>query len=416
MKIKALAVTILCCVLSGAASFMPVVTMAYNKKLVTNVKNRVSKDYQPQGGRLGVFVVRPSVLVLETYDDNIFRDPDKDGDFITSVRPEVKVNSDWALHGVEAGAKGDFARYADFDSENYNDYSFYVSGRYDLDYETYVKVMAQYEKRHQERDALEDPGGDEPMDYHVKTVFIGFARELNLLRLNASATHRAYTHEDTDVAGATIDNGERDRKQQEFDIRLGYGLSDNYEVFGAVGYDRRRFDRADTPYRDSQSFNVRGGLAVNFTGKLRGDVYAGYARQSFNKGFDSEGLLNYGGSLLWNPTELTSVEARVGRELVETFQASAATIVQTTAEASVSHAVRENIIADVSAGLVDRDYRGEAGASNDNRDYKAGASVVYRVNQNVSAGLKYDYLDRNFDQSARDYDNNRVMLSLRYDY
>ncbi|MBK9584308.1 MAG: hypothetical protein IPO55_00040 [Alphaproteobacteria bacterium] len=67
---------------------------------------------------------------------------------------------------------------------------FYVSGQYDLDYETYIKALAKYEKKHQERDQLEDPGGDEPTEYNVKTVFVGFARELNILRVNVSATHR----------------------------------------------------------------------------------------------------------------------------------------------------------------------------------------------------------------------------------
>ncbi|MCL4677424.1 MAG: outer membrane beta-barrel protein [Alphaproteobacteria bacterium] len=390
--------------------------MAYNKDLVRNVKTRPSPHYRPEGGRMGVFVVRPSILVLETYDDNIYRDPDKDSDFITAVRPEVRVSSDWSLHGIEGGIQGELGRYAEFDSENYNDYSFYLSGRYDLAHETSLNLKGEYQKRHQERDTLEDPGGDEPMEYSVKNVFIGFTRELSLLRVNASALHSHYIHDDSTVSGTVIDNSIRDRTQQELDLRVAYGLTDNYEIYTAAGYDRRRYDQNGVAFRDSDTTNIRGGLAVNFTGKLRGDVYAGYVWQDFEQNFDDVDLFNYGGAVLWNPSQLTSVEAKVGRALVETVQAGASTIVRTTADASIAHAIRENVLGEIFAGYVHNGYEGAGASDDDNRIYKAGLSVVYKPTRNVSAGLRYDYMNRNFDDSARDYDNNKVMLSLRYEY
>lgn len=413
MKKTTLATALSGLIVLGAIS-VPLMAYAYNKNLVSNVKYRTSPHYTPEGGRLGTFIVRPSFTLMQTYDDNIFREPDADSDAITVARPEVRINSDWGLHGIEAGAQGSFGRYADFTDENYDDFSFYLSGQYDLDYETYVKALVKYEKKHQERDQLEDPGGDEPVEYNVKTVFVGFARELNILRVNASATHRDYTFEDSSVGATIIDNSTRDRSQDEFDVRLAYGISDNYEAFVAAGYDRRRYDQDSVDFRDSDSYNVRGGVAVNFTGKLRGDIYAGYIRQNFESGFDDVGAANYGGSLLWNVTELTSVEAGVDRQLVETTQAGASSIVQTSADVSVAHSLRENILLEGMAGFTDNTYEGTG--NNDNHLYRAGLSVVYKPTANISTGVRYDYLNRKFETSANDYDNNRVMLSLRYDY
>lgn len=410
--------TPLAVVIFGLAAFgaisVPVVARAYDKSLVSNVKYRSSPHYTPEGGRLGTFIVRPSVTLMQLYDDNIFREPDADTDYVTVARPEVRINSDWGLHGIEAGAQGSFGRYADFSSENYDDFAFYLSGQYDLDYETYIKALVKYEKKHQERDQLEDPGGDEPTEYNVKTVFVGFARELNILRVNASASHRDYTFDDNAVGNTFIDNSKRDRAQDDFDVRVAYGLSDNYEVFVAGGYDRRRYDQGSADFRDSDSYNARVGLAMNFTGKLRGDVYAGYIRQNFDSGFDDVGAANYGGSLLWNVTELTSIEAGVDRQLVETTQSGASSIVQTSADVSVAHSLRENVLLEGMAGFIDNTYEGTG--NNDNRLYTAGVSVVYKPTQNISTGVKYDYLNRKFENDARDYDNNRVMLSLRYDY
>ena len=66
------------------------------------------------------------------------------------------------------------------------------------------------------------------------------------------------------------------------------------------------------------------------------------------------------------------------------------------------------------AGFTDNTYEGTG--NNDNRLYRAGLSVVYKPTANISTGVKYDYLNRKFENDANDYDNNRVMLSLRYDY
>ncbi|MCB1680485.1 MAG: outer membrane beta-barrel protein [Alphaproteobacteria bacterium] len=413
MKKTTLAALIFCSAALGATS-VPFSARAFDKNLVSNVKYRYNPYYQSEGGRLGTFIVKPAVMLLQTYDDNIFREHQADSDNITVLRPEVRIMSDWGLHGIEAGAQGSFGRYAEFTSENYNDFSFYVSGQYDVDYETYFKALAKYEKRHQERDQLEDPGGDEPVEYGVKTVFIGFTRELSVLRVNASATHRDITYEDSSVGNTIIDNSTRDRSQQELDLRIAYGISDNYEAFIAGGYDRRRYDVASADFRDSDSYNLRAGVAVNFTGKLRGDIYAGYIWQNFDSGFEDVGAVKYGGSLLWNVTDLTSIEAGVDRSLIETVQAGASSIVQTNVDLSVAHSLRDNILVEGTAGFIDNSYEGSG--SNDNHVYRAGMSVVYKPNEHVSTGVKYDYINRKFESASRDYDNNRVMVNVRYDY
>ncbi|MBK9584307.1 MAG: outer membrane beta-barrel protein [Alphaproteobacteria bacterium] len=127
MKKTTLAAAVSGLAVLGAIS-VPPVARAYNKNLVSNVKYRTSPHHTPEGGRLGTFIVRPSFALMQTYDDNIFREPDADHDAITVARPEVRINSDWGLHGIEAGAQGSLGRYADFSSENYDDFAFLCVG------------------------------------------------------------------------------------------------------------------------------------------------------------------------------------------------------------------------------------------------------------------------------------------------
>ncbi|MBK9584309.1 MAG: hypothetical protein IPO55_00045 [Alphaproteobacteria bacterium] len=78
-------------------------------------------------------------------------------------------------------------------------------------------------------------------------------------------------------------------------MRLAYGISDNYEAFLAAGMTGGG-TIGTASISGTDSYNTRARVAVNFTGKLRGDVYAGYIRQNFESGFDDVGAANYGGS------------------------------------------------------------------------------------------------------------------------
>ena len=398
------------------ASSVPVLANAPVKSEIRNIKTQRSPYYQSPGARLSTFIVRPSLSLMQEYDNNIFREPEAESDHITSVRPALTVQSDWELHSLGAGVNADFGRYSEFDSEDYDDFSFYVSGRYDVDYGTYFTTKLQYDKRHQERDAIDDQNGDEPTEYALKSVFVGFTRDLSVLRLYTTAEYRDFDYDDNERDGVQIDNSIRNRAQQDYTVRLGYGLSDNFEVYTQAGYNKRRYDVTSATRRNSDGYDLRVGFTTDITGKIRSDVFAGYLLQDYESNFDDVSAANFGASVLWNVTPLTSVEFDVERTLEETIQEEASTVVRTVANAEIHHYLRENIMLNGRLGFTDDTYEDEDRSDNDNQIYRLGLGVQYWPNQNLNTGLRYDYFDRVFDDSARDYDNSRVRLTLGYTY
>lgn len=70
------------------------------------VASRARPELDPLGIRAGAFLIFPELAIDEIYNDNIFAENnDETDDFITSIQPEVTIESDWSRHALAiAGA------------------------------------------------------------------------------------------------------------------------------------------------------------------------------------------------------------------------------------------------------------------------------------------------------------------------
>lgn len=386
---------------------------------VLSVKQKPNPDFDPKGGKFKALIVKPALEIEELYDDNIFRDETgEQGDFITSFKPEVKVSTDWNLHQIETGASADVGRYWDHEAENFDDYAVYLSGRYDVDYGTYVTASARFDHKHEDRGALDDVSGDSPIEYDVATANLGFTRDLSVLKLYMKGTWRALRYQETQRNGTTIDNSERDRDQSIYEAKLAYEMSDRTLAYAQVRYDRKRYELDSESFRNSDGFDYRLGMGMDISGKVHGDIYAGYLKTSYDDVFDDIGAANYGGALLWNLSEITSVRVSAERSVVETTLDGSSGIVRTKAGLGLEHAFRQNIIADMRFSITDDAYEGNAAQSStrDNRTYDAGFGLDYMLSDQWKMRFDYNLIRRDFDTASGDYNNNKIMLALKYSY
>lgn len=401
---------------AAAIVYVPGIAQAYDTAAVADVKSRFY--HKAEGSRMGTFLLKPSLGLMQSYDDNIFRSArNEEGDFITTLRPELRLHSDWSLHQVETGASARLSRFWDNQSENSNDFAFYVSGRYDIDYGTAFTALLRHEKLHEDRSALDDPDGDAPLAFHMNTAALGFYRDLSVLKLYLDARMMDSTYEDSERNGLRLDNGNRNRQQSLLRARLAYSFTDNAQVFGQITHDRRRYDRPSTSFRDASGYDFRLGLKVNLTGKLEGEVFAGTLRQKYKGDFGTISAPSFGGSLLWNLTELTSVRAEVERRILETTLADSSGIVRTNYVLGLQHALTRDVLLDAMLGLDDDAYEGSAGsAGRDNYTLRAGFGVNYQFGNGFTTRLGYDRTQRKFDSGAQGYENNKLMASVVYAY
>jgi hypothetical protein len=403
----------------SSASLFPSAAMAQNvpeDNDVINVAERRMPEYETDGLRLGQFQFLPRIELEETYDDNIYRtDTNTESDFITRVKPSAIVQSDWSNHQLQFVALGNFGFYQDRDTENYEDYTVQAKGRYDILYDTYFEGILRHSHLHEDRNSPNDANGNEPTELDINTARIGFAREVSRLKLYTYAQHQDMEFDQTIRGNVLVTNDDRNRYQEDFQVKLAYEFYPNYDIFTRYTYNIREYDATGAINRDSTGHEVVMGSAVDISGKVKGEVYAGYLTQDYDRFADADEV-TYGGELLWNITGLTSLDALIEREVRETTVANASSFVRSRYRVSADHALLENLLLNASLQYIEDDFITSGAASRNDEYYGAGVGMEYTINRNLAVNLGYDYIERDSTVASENYDNNLVSVSLSYAY
>ena len=183
------------------------------------VTNRSRPELDPLGMRAGSFLIYPRLGLQETYNDNIFAaESDEQDDFITLIRPQLDVRSDWTNHAVDLRAGATIGRHADETDEDFNDFSVGASGRLDITGRSNLRGDVSYNQLHEGRGSPDDvrrQGGSPPVEptvFKVGSAFLTYTQWLGrfLVELDGAADRLDYDdvrRED----GGIINNDDRDR-------------------------------------------------------------------------------------------------------------------------------------------------------------------------------------------------------------
>src|SRR5690348_5428647 len=103
------------------------------------VMGRPRPDYDPLGVRVGAWVFSPAVALVGTYNSNIFATQNGAvSDFLVTENPSLSMKSDWNQHAVALNMSGSFTQHVRRSSEDVNNASVDLAGRYDIGYGEYI--------------------------------------------------------------------------------------------------------------------------------------------------------------------------------------------------------------------------------------------------------------------------------------
>ena len=398
---------------SVALSLLPVLLCtAPAMAQVQCVDERALDNLKPLGVKAGAFMLSPALETDVEYNDNIYARPHNEtSDVITRLKPSLGARTSWSRHAIKAYAKADIGLYADNSDENYTDNSIGMKARYDITHQTYLDTALDYTRTHEERDSPNDVNGDEPTEIHIKTARLKFTRALAKIKLYLHGELQDIDFENVAAGGTVIDNGFRNRLQKEAGIKLAYELMPQSEIFAKAVYDARDYEVSSVPDRSSEGFRLQMGYSRDITGKLKGDLYGGYIAQNYGAGYKDISAADYGASLLWNASALTSLKAEVKRGVFETITPGVSGYIRTRGDLGIEHAFRENIIAKAGAAYARDRY---VGLSRDDDIYKGTIGLGYKPRRGLETEIGYTYDRRDSSRNAQDYDAHRFMIRARY--
>lgn len=390
-----------------------------------SVLNRDRPNFDPLGARVGSFVVKPRLRLDGEFNDNIFAtDTGEQSDFITTVSPNVVVQSDWGNHMLRFQGGADIGRYLDSNSENFEDYRIGADGRLDVTRRTKIRGGVGYRRDHERRSSPDDVSGIEPTIFDVLSATLEASQTFNRLTVTLGGVFDRYNFDDVARAnGTVINNDDRDRDQIEGSAKLAYEIAPRYQAFVRGAYNVRNYDTAvddNGVNRDSDGYEMVGGVSVDFGGITFGDFYAGYRSQKY----DDSRLATASGPVVgadvtWNVTPLTTVVGSLSRVIRESTSRDANTGAFasgrffTTVGLSVNHELLRNVIlgADISASQDDFE-----GIDRTDNIYRAGVNAKYLLNRYASLGGEYRFRMRNSDVNSADFSENVFLLRLQVQY
>ncbi len=396
----------------------------------TTVLERPRPETDPLGIRSDGFLIFPSLTVTQQFRDNIFFDEedsstnpnDLQGDFITVLSTTLLFQSDWNNHQLNFFGDADIGSFFINSDENYSDWHLGTNGRYDISRDTNVSARFDIANRHETRGSPDDVNGKHPIFYNLFGPTVGFFHRFNRVSVTLNGNLVKYNFEDvtTGIDGSRgilsqgqINNDDRDRTEVEGSAEVAYEIIPNYDAFlrGIVNDRDYKDFRDDNGFqRDSSGWEVVGGTAIDFTGVLFGNVFAGYRRQSYDDPrFSTTQGVGFGADVTWNLSGLTTIKASSERSVEETTLSGASGFFASRFAASVDHELLRNLILSANGSFQKNKYDGNARKDD---IVRAAAQVKYLMNRNFYLTVGYDFQNRESNFINQNYTVNTVMIRI----
>lgn len=344
------------------------------------------------------------------YDDNIFNARVNETEsWITSLTPEVKLESKRAMDVYSLTYNGDIGAYHESSRDDYDDHTFTASMHKEFNYRNRLDVTAQYQMEHDERGTGRTEGGggvgnQNPDEYDVAGIhaLYGFGGMESKGRVDLEAGYSEKEYQNNRAATRARDLDTTDAGAT-FYLRVAPKTS---LLLQAKHTD---LDYVSANTLDSDENRVLVGVTWNATAKTTGVIKYGY----LEKEFDSAARNDYSGDgwevdITWNPRSYSAFNFTAGRSTNET-DGTGDYILNTDVAIAWGHNWSHRLSSNLYASYANKEF--EASTREDDLT-GVGASLGYLITRRLRVDAGVDYTDNDSNLAANDYDKNTYFVNL----
>ena len=351
---------------------------------VDGARSNFGNPYEPTGIRVGSFILRPSIS------QNLGHEKNRSGGVSTrrtysQTGLRGSLVSDWSRHQLSVEAEGIYQRNISGTGETEPRLRLDTDLRLDLSDSTIANLTAGYDF---ERESSSDPnainGATAQSGVHTYSAGARVTRDFGLIRGTIGAELERRTYGSATLAdGSRLVLSDRNHTTGTLTGRVGYELSPALIPYleASVGravyddkYDALGYERSAT------TLGGRAGVEVDLGEKLRGDLGMGYERARFDDSrLATLGALTLDGTVQWSPQRGTDLRLGLATELEPSTAAGQSGYVSYEATSELTHELRENLVARLSAAYTLRDFKN---TGNPNQTiYLVGTGITWNVNR-----------------------------------
>jgi hypothetical protein len=381
-----------------------------------DVMQRPRPAFQAEGVPAGGFVLLPALVAGGGYNDNVFATPDqRRGDLHADIGTSLALRSQWKDDLLSIYAGSNSTAYDRFSSESINDWDTGVAARIVVADGVSLRANGFYDQLHEPRSSADEAGSAaEPTAFSLLHGDIAVDDKAGAFAFTAGNAFDEYRYSPTAlIGGGVFDNGGRDEKVDTLFSRATFEVSQQSWVFAGASYESRDFLRQEDGFgydRDSHGWRIDAGLQFIVSRTVQGQVFAGYAAQSFKAPLGNLDTPDYGATLDWYVSPVWTLRAELDHAIDDTTVPGTAASNDTTALVSLDHEIEADLLLDVRAGLTHESFIGTG-----RRDDAPGAgfTITWLVNRMLSLSAQYQWAGRSSDIPGLDYSQNSIFLSTR---
>jgi len=383
------------------------------------VMERPRPDYDAKGVPLGAFRAFPTLDTALLISDNVFETTNATkSDVKLQVSPAIKIVSEWSQHLVEIYGRLSADRYADYSSENVTDWEVGAKGRLDIQRGSAAFAEISDGVGHEGRSSPNSPGNiAELVTYSLFHAGASISAQPNHLRMLLGLDHNRYSYDATRLnGGGFLNNGDRDRDEFRVRGRVSLEVSEGYLGFVEAVFDTRDFDRTldrTGVNRDSHGLNINVGMEFALVEFLQGEAFIGHLERQFETPLRDFSGFNYGATLKWSATPLTTVRFDAARVLNDTTVAGASVASDRSIGIGIDHELRRNVIIQASLARIDSDF---IGIPREDESIEGRLGAIYLIDRNLSANAGYERLERESNVAGEDFSEDRFNVGLRVQF
>lgn len=373
--------------------------------------------YAALGVRMGSFLLFPELSAESLYDDNLFlSSTNPKGDWALVLTPSLRVQSDWSRHSLTGTVSGVRSYYDRFSTENEKTFSAGFTGRLDIRRSTNLVAAANYSQFLESRSDTDFPSGvtERPME-RTRDASLEGNHTFNRVTLTLRGEISQEDYEDgTLIDGSTVNNDDRDFTERRLVGRVAYEFQPGVATFFEGSRNVRDFPQTiddDGTRNGSSGYDLQGGLSFQLSGKLTGEISAGYTFQTPDDATlsDIDGLI-LNAALEWQATGLTTVRLNASSDVNETMQAGSAGSIIRSASVSLEHLPRRHITLGASLGYSREEF---SGSGNVDEDLELALTGEYNFTRGAALTAAYSHLDSTSSTPNSDYSVNQFRLGVR---
>jgi hypothetical protein len=372
----------------GLDVYFPSGVSGYDQQLGVTVLSRQQPLFEAPGVRVGGFMLYPSISESTVYNSNVNGTPGS-ASWGLDTAGSISAASDWDRNSLGATIGVNNYQFLSLPSESYTDWNVGVRGGYTID-SSQLSFAYYHSSYHQLGTGIATVASESPVPDQTDSARISYTFTFSRLAITPDASFSLYRYGTATVQGSPVDLSMFDRDVIASGVTGRYSLSDEGGLL-IVLRDISSFyvdQMPGQPSNNSNSILLLGGLDYQSKSVWRYHLMVGVETREFAASqFPSHTAAVAEGSVIWQPTGLTTVTGSLSRMIEDPQSVGPSGYVLTQGQFTVDHELKRDIILQAHAGLQYVQYLQGSAQTN----LTTGVNASWLINRNIRLSFGYSF-------------------------